>query len=308
MSHLRPPARSPHLLACRHAVRRAYQGGRLTIGLSGGPDSLALCAATAAEGLPAQVLCVDHGLQPGSAEVSRAALRRAREWGLDGRIATLELSPGPNMEARARRDRYQALAEAAAGGEIWVAHTAEDNAETLLLGALRGNPAGMSVRRGRLVRPLLGLRRADTEGACRELDVQWWQDPHNGDPAYRRVALRQRVLPVLAEITGGDPIPALAATAAKIAEDDAFLLDATPDATQLSCEDIAELAPALRRRALADWLRGQGISVTAAAVEGVERLCTHWRGQGPVAVGGDRSRRIVVRRRGGVLETSAEPR
>ncbi|MCF4007212.1 tRNA lysidine(34) synthetase TilS [Corynebacterium uropygiale] len=308
MSRLRPPARSPHLLACRQAVRRAYAGGRITVGLSGGPDSLALSAAIAAEGLPAQVLCVDHGLQGGSDAIAREALRRAREWGLDGSIRTLDLPAGPNMEARARDARYQALAQAAGGGEIWVAHTAEDNAETLLLGALRGNPAGMAVRRGSVVRPLLALRRADTEGACRELGVSWWRDPHNGDPAYRRVALRQRVLPLLGEITGGDPIPALARAAAKIAEDDAFLQGITPDARGLSCEDLAELAPAVRRRALADWLRDQGIDVTQAAIEGVERLCTQWRGQGPVAVGGDRSRRIVVRRRGGRLETSAEPR
>ena len=110
-----------------------------------------------------------------------------------------------------------------------MAHTADDQAETLLLGALRGRVAGMPERTvvegARVVRPFLQVRRADTEGACAELGLEVWQDPQNADTNFRRVALRREVIPQLSRIIGGDAVPALAQAAGDAALDDAARLD-----------------------------------------------------------------------------------
>ena len=184
-----------------------------------------------------------------------------------------------------------------------MAHTADDQAETLLLGALRGRVAGMSERSevegARVVRPLLGVRRADTEGACAELGLSAWQDPQNEDRNFRRVALRREVIPQLNHIIGGDAVPALAQAASDAALDDAALH--TPPTTD--CAALAAMAEPRRRRAIAAWLVGEGVEVTRKGVGDVGKLCTHWHGQGPVAVRSARQvgQRLEVARIGGKL-------
>ena len=168
-------------------------------------DSSAWVIAAWGEGVSAEALVVDHRLQPGSADVARTAVAEAARMGMAAQIRPVDVPPGENMEAAARRVRYAALVVAAAGRPVLVGHTGDDQAETLLLTALRGNPAGMRAVSGQVHRPLLGLRRADTVGACRELGLRPWSDPHNDDPAFRRVAVRTRVMDLLTEITGADP-------------------------------------------------------------------------------------------------------
>ena len=209
------------------------------------------------------------------------------------------------MEAAARVARYRALAATCAdeGLEVAVAHTADDQAETLLLGALRGRVTGMSERSevegARVVRPLLGVRRADTEGACAELGLSAWQDPQNADTNFRRVALRREVIPQLDHIIGGDAVPALAQAAGDAALDDAALR--TPPTTD--CAELAAMAEPRRRRAIAAWLVSEGVEVTRRGVGDVGKLCTHWHGQGPVAVRSARQvgQRLEVARIGGKL-------
>ena len=278
------PRRSPHFLACRRAVRPF--DGPAVIGLSGGPDSLALVAAAAAEQKDVSVLVVDHGLQPGSADVAERAAAVAREFGFASTVANVTVGPG-NVEAAAREARYAALLES--GRDVWVAHTADDQAETLLLGALRGNPSGMAQRNGKIVRPFLHIRRADTVGACEELGLDVWHDPMNSDPAYRRVAMRQSIIPALTDLLGGDAVPALATTANRIAADQALieqLADLTPTT---SCVELEGDAGPVRRRRLARWLLDEGVRVQGDQLAAIEALVTNWRGQGPIAVGGGRA-------------------
>lgn len=278
------PRRSPHFLACRQAVRPF--DGPAVIGLSGGPDSLALVAAAAAEQKDVSVMVVDHGLQPGSADVAERAAAVAREFGFASTVANVTVGPG-NVEAAAREARYAALLES--GRDVWVAHTADDQAETLLLGALRGNPSGMAQRNGKIVRPFLHIRRADTVGACEELGLDVWHDPMNSDPAYRRVAMRQSIIPALTDLLGGDAVPALATTANRIAADQALieqLADLTPTT---SCVELEGDAGPVRRRRLAIWLLDEGVRVQGDQLAAIEALVTNWRGQGPIAVGGGRS-------------------
>ena len=284
------PRRSPHFLACRRALRPF--NGPAIIGLSGGPDSLALAAAAAAEEKDVRCVVVDHGLQDGSAEVARRAVQAVEAFGLEAEVIRVEVGEG-NLEAAARSARYEALL--AYGHDVWVAHTADDQAETLLLGALRGNPSGMALRNGRVVRPFLGIRRADTVGACEELGLDPWHDPMNADPAFRRVAVRKQVLPLLSELLGGDAVPALAATADRIAADQAFIASLTDLAPTTSCAELKADAGPVRRRRLAAWLLGEGVPVQGDQLDAVEALVVDWRGQGPVAVAGGRA---VVRRQG----------
>ena len=84
--------------------------GPAVIGLSGGPDSLALVAAAAAEQKDVSVMVVDHGLQPGSAQVAGCAAAIAREFGFASTVANVTVGPG-NVEAAAREARYAALLE-----------------------------------------------------------------------------------------------------------------------------------------------------------------------------------------------------
>ena len=309
MSSKKPfwPRVSPHFLTCRRGVRAAALDHAVAVGLSGGADSLALLAALVAEGHDVLALCVDHGLQDGSRAQAERAAKQARKLGARARVLNVEAGATgqKSMEAAARVARYRALAAACAdeGLEVAVAHTADDQAETLLLGALRGRVAGMSERSevegARVVRPLLNVRRADTEGACAELGLSAWQDPQNADTHFRRVALRREVIPQLSCIIGGDAVPALAQAAGDAALDDAALR--TPPTTD--CADLAAMAEPRRRRAIAAWLVSEEVEVTRRAVGDVGKLCTHWHGQGPVAVRSARQvgQRLEVARIGGKL-------
>lgn len=311
------PRQSPHFLACRRAVR-PFTSPAL-IGLSGGPDSLALVAAAAAEGKDVRALVVDHGLQPGSSDVAERAVAQATGLGVPADIVRVDVdaAPGKSLEAAARTARYAALARAAFSDsasparDIWVAHTLEDQAETLLLGALRGNPVGMApvstMEAGReagreagsnslsVVRPFLGIRRADTVGACRELGLEPWRDPMNYDRAYRRVGVRHDIIPALNELIGGDAVPALARTAERIAADHELLADLVDLNPTNDCAALAaDPAPVRQHRILA-WLREEGVrlageplSASRSQLTDIERLCTHWHGQGTVTLGGGR--------------------
>ena len=244
-------------------------------------------------------MVVDHGLQDESAEVARRAVQAVEAFGLAAEVVRVEVGEG-NLEAAARSARYEALL--AYGSDVWVGHTADDQAETLLLGALRGNPSGMAPRNGRIVRPFLGIRRADTVGACGELGLDPWHDPMNADPAFRRVAMRNQVLPLLSELLGGDAVPALAATADRIAADQALIASLTDLAPTTCCAELKADAEPVRRRRLAAWLVAEGVPVQGDQLDAVEALVVDWHGQGPVAVAGGRA----VVREGGQLAILGE--
>lgn len=336
------PRRSPHFLQVRTALRGAVQrwrdehggnkhwadkhgtderwadehgGAKFVIAVSGGPDSLALAAAAAAEKLPAHVVSIDHGLQDGSRAVSEGAIGQVGQWGLSGQVVSVRVVGEP-LEAAARHARYQALGDLAGDRPILLAHTGDDQAETLLLGLLRGKASAMgevSDYQGHtLLRPLLGIRRAHTVGACRELGVAAWNDPHNTDEAFRRVAIRRQVLPLLDQIIGGDATAPLVRAAELLREDDDYLHTLTPKlerataATEQCTEpatqpaepstepatqqppalEIAELGPPpLARRAIAKFLQQHGARVSASTLEASIAFIHDWHGQGAVSVG-----------------------
>jgi tRNA(Ile)-lysidine synthase len=302
------------------AERHRIADDRWCVALSGGPDSLALTAVAAAQ-RPTTALIVDHGLQDGSAAVAETARGQALALGcVQARVLAVAVGGSGGPEAAARMARYQVLGQAADGAPVLLAHTLDDQAETVLLGLGRGSGArsiaGMRPSDPPWCRPLLGVRRAVTHAACAELGLRAWQDPHNSDPAYTRARLRGEVLPLLEEVLGGGVAGALARTAAALREDcdtldelaGAELAVATPD-QGLDTERIRRLPEAVRRRVIRGWLlAGGATNLTDKQIRGVDTLVTAWRGQGGVAVGSAlRSQRLVAARSDGVLRLRREP-
>jgi tRNA(Ile)-lysidine synthase len=190
---------------------------------------------------------------------------------------------GPEGDARALR---YALLDTVAG-TVLLGHTQDDQAETVLLGALRGSGAralsGMAPVRGRYRRPLLDLSRATTRAACLEAGLEPWDDPHNDDLGFRRVRFRA----LLAEL----PKEGLARTA-RLLREDADALDALA-APEDDVPALLALPAALRSRALKLWAERQcGAPVTSAHVDALRALVEDWHGQGAVALpGGGRASR-----------------
>lgn len=287
------PHRSPNFLQVRVAVRPYVSEDPVVIGLSGGADSLALVAAALVEGQQVHAVVVDHQLQEGSAGVAKQAAEQARAWGAQATVVPVDVAPG-NLEAQARAARYDALGSF--GQPVWTAHTMDDQAETYLLGALRGNPTGMLPRTAldgvELVRPLLGVRRAATRGACAELEIEPWDDPHNDRTDFRRVAIRKQVMPLLGEINGGPAVPGVAQAAYRAALHQEFLTSQLH--VEMSVSELAAMHPALRQASIAELIRQAGGTVKFAVVVAVERLVIQWHGQGAVAIGDGHSIRRVA--------------
>lgn len=296
----------PAVADVRRAVRDHLgdlpEGALVLVACSGGADSLALAAATGFVaprlGLRAGLVTVDHGLQEGSARRAREVAALAPRLGLDpAEVLTVTVGREGGPEAAARDARYGALAAAAdrlGAAAVLLGHTLDDQAETVLLRLARGSGtrslAGMPPVSGRYRRPLLGLRRARTAEACAALGLVPWQDPHNVDPAYTRVRVRHRALPVLEETLGPGVAEALARTA-RLCADDADALDAWAERAWrraraegggLSAEVLAGEPAAVRRRVIRRAAVAAGARASALAavhIEQVDRLITEWRGQ-----------------------------
>ncbi|MCK9795138.1 tRNA lysidine(34) synthetase TilS [Isoptericola sp. 4D.3] len=336
----------PALAAARAAVRAELADlargpsaltadGLVLVACSGGADSLALAAVTVTEArrvarsvrspgfaVRAGAVVVDHGMQPGSAEVAATAAARCRELGLDPvlvRRVTVDAGAG-GPEGAARDARYAALEAAAretGAAAVLLGHTLDDQAESVLLGLARGSGArslaGMPRRRGLYRRAFLGLRRAQTEAVCAAAGLEFWTDPTNLLPTGgtatvpARTRVRAAVVPVLEDALGPGVVEALARTADQL-RDDADALDAlaadllsgadltgvdhAPDdpGLVLGVGRLAAAPAALRRRAL----RAAAIAVgcppgatTARHVDALDALVVSWRGQGDVHLPGD---------------------
>ncbi|HYZ35647.1 MAG TPA: TilS substrate-binding domain-containing protein, partial [Pseudonocardiaceae bacterium] len=184
------------------------------------------------------------------------------------------------------------------GALVLLGHTLDDQAETVLLGLGRGSGprsiAGMRQLDPPWGRPLLEVRRAVTAAACAALGLRPWIDPHNADPAFRRVRLRTEVLPLLEDVLAGGVAQALARTAEQLREDldvlDSQAGDLLAVARRDADLDVATLAPypaALRRRVLRRWLLDAGVTeLTDAHLRAADDLIGRWSGQGPLRLPG----------------------
>src|SRR4051794_13841174 len=220
-------------------------GKPLLVLLSGGADSVCLLHMALERGADVSVLHVNYGLRP-SADEDEAFCRDLFPGLIVERI---RLGKG-NVQALAREARYE-LAERHAVGDYATGHTMSDQAETVLM-RLCSSPGrrgllGMSERRGRLVRPLLTMTRAQTEEYCRLNGLTWRTDPTNADPSFTRARVRHELLPLLEHVAPG--AERTIAETARLLRDEAEALDALLPETD-SLEEIAALPPALGRLVL----------------------------------------------------------
>jgi tRNA(Ile)-lysidine synthase len=232
-----------------------------------------------------EIATLDHGLRAGSDAEGRAVEKLSAELGLSWHTRALSLAAGPGVEARARRARYQALEEIRrAQGLDWIAtaHTASDQAETVLMRLARGSAlsgaAGILERRGRVIRPLLRCTRAQTQAYVQAQGLQPATDPMNADPQFLRARIRGEVIPALERAVGGTVARPFADFARFAAEDDQLLsrlalsalerLEVSPGA--LDAVGLRALERPLRRRVLAALLAQGGIPVRAERIEAAD--------------------------------------
>jgi len=313
-------AASNAMVEIRSAVRAqlidCVPGDVVIVACSGGADSLALAYALAkeAEKMALQVIgvTIDHQLQSESGVQARTVERQLESMGISTEIIQVTVEVTDGMEASARRVRYQALDEAALthnAVKIFLGHTRDDQAETVLLGLARGSGtrslSGMAPTAGKYVRPLLSITRETTVAACLDAKLVPWEDPHNQDRKYLRVRARLDALPAL-ERSIGPGVAAALARSASLLRDDADALDGwaarefsgrNPESMEVAA--LADLPRAVRTRLIRLGIYACGSpqgSVTADHVASVESLVTSWHGQGEVSLpGGVKARRISGR-------------
>lgn len=259
----------------------------IAVAVSGGADSLAL-AVLAAEtqrvtGTPFGAIVLDHQLQEVTAEVARATAVLCRGLGLEP-VATYALEirdHGEGLEASARRARYAAFVELATtmqAAGVLTAHTANDQAEQVLLGLARGSGlrsiAGIRKQRTHKIaghepihigRPLLDLTRKDTEAICAWAGIQYFEDPMNQEHSIARIRVRQHLLPALLDPdTGlGPGVFSGLVTTAALAADDTAVLEQLAEQTyhslgvegqqciEFPLRQLQKLQPAILRRVVA---------------------------------------------------------
>jgi tRNA(Ile)-lysidine synthase len=289
------------LVALRSAVRAELEkfsaGDLVLIGVSGGADSLALAFASEleAEKLAIKLIAVvvDHQLQPGSSEIANKV---SKTLNLETRIEKVNVEITDGLEASARRARYVAFEKVAkelSAVAIFLGHTKDDQAETVLLGLARGSGArslsGMAIRNGIYVRPFLNITREQTLATCKELNLEPWNDPHNDDQNFLRVRARKNVLPIMERELGPGISDALVRSA-NLLRDDADALDYLADQywakeKSLEISKLETLPRAVRTRVLRLALFEKGVSqLSSEQVSQVEALISNWKGQGEVSL------------------------
>ena len=320
------PRLTPAIADVRRAVRESWMrqgvvsGDRVLVACSGGADSLALAAAAIFEGARAGIevgaVIVEHGLQPETKRVAEETRQKLVELGASPvevravKVPVAKTAGGP--EAAARSARYAALDSAA--GEVdakfvMLAHTLNDQAETVLLGLARGSGNrslnAMAEVNAHYLRPLLGIERATTVAFCEDSGLTAWQDPHNRDTKFARVRARNNVLPVLEAELGPGIAQALARTAEQLREDEAVLAPMAKDffdsfvslkatSIEISLDEFGRAPLAVRHRVVAKALEIlQAPEFARVHIRAIDALVDDWHGQKQLTLPGVRVERTA---------------
>lgn len=273
--------------------------GKLIVALSGGADSAALAWLISQNGFEPGLVHVNHSL-PASQKMEKAARAVAERLDVDLEVLHVELEDGPSFEAAARNSRYEALDTV--DGHVLTGHTADDNAETVLINLIRGTGldglTGIPYHRPpHIYRPILEVTRSVTRELSTLAGLPFADDPANSDPAFTRNRVRGEVMPVLSQLN-----PQIVGTINRMAtnlEGDAeYLAAQTPHVSDrvLPVSVALTLPEALAGRLLIEWLRANDVEVSAGIMSRV------W----DVINGGSNSQElengVVVERKGAVVE------
>lgn len=213
--------------------RMEVPSGPVVVALSGGADSAMLAWLLNDLASHVRALHVHHGW-PDSDRLSEAASEVAAKIGLDFSILEVDAAPGASPEETARRLRYQALEGALAPEEsLATAHTLEDQAETVLMNLIRGSGTqglvGIPSKRGRIIRPLLGVSRSLLREAADLAKLPWIDDPANSDERFLRVKIRQQLIPFIEEEINPSTVDSISRFARLAAADAAYLDSRVPN-------------------------------------------------------------------------------
>ena len=323
------PRLTPAIADVRRAVRESLEAAGVQaedlvlVACSGGADSLALAAAATFEGprlggrpgetngVRVGAVVIDHGMQPGSAEVAGETAHKLSVLGLyPVEIRTVIVGTDGGPEAAARTARYAAIdkvAEELGANAVLLGHTLSDQAETVLMGLARGSGGrslnGMAVVSGIYLRPLLGITRETTENFCADSGLEPWHDPMNKDEAFTRVRVRQNLMPALEAELGPGIAEALARTADTLREDEEVLAELALNAYKKVAKELAtridigvhefkDLPLAIRHRVIAlAAVVLQAPMLARVHILAIDALVDDWHGQKPLTLPGIRVER-----------------
>ena len=322
---------SPSQGQLRLAVRQTLDahtkpGQKVLVAVSGGADSLALAAACEFEakklGLKIAAAVIDHSLQKNSDKVAAQTAKTLTSLGFEEVIVkNVSVGKAGGPEAAARTARYTALEtlrQKTKSNFIVLGHTSSDQAETVLLGLVRGSGSkslsGMSVKTGLLLRPLLVVDRATTEAFCKDSGIKYWSDPQNMDEKFLRVMIRKHVLPFLEKQLGGSVAASLVRTSDQLREDNTYL-EAQADKSfkkyakvsgsgiGFDAKALEKLPAAILNRVIKKALDSFGSESSRTHVLAVSDLVLSWHGQKPLALPG-----VRVVRKGNTITFEANRR
>jgi tRNA(Ile)-lysidine synthase len=307
---------SPSQGLIRLAVRNCLTsntkpGQKLLIAVSGGADSLALAAACEFEakklGVKIAAAVIDHSLQNNSDKVAAQTAKTLAALGFEEVVVKkIAVGKAGGPEAAARSARYTALEtlrQKTKSHFIVLGHTSSDQAETVLLGLVRGSGSkslsGMSEKTGFLLRPLLDIERATTEAFCKDSGIKYWSDPQNKDEKFLRVMIRKHVLPFLEKQLGGSVAASLVRTSDQLREDNTYLesqadksfkkyAKVSGSGISFDAKALEKLPAAILNRVIKKALDGFGSESSRIHVLAVSDLVLSWHGQKPLALPGVR--------------------
>ena len=254
------------------------KGDHVVCAVSGGADSMALLWALYllrdSYALQLSAAHFDHGLRGAESDADAAFVEQfCKDYGIDfhlGRGTVVAGSKG--LEAAARDARYAFFQTLP--GKIATAHTADDNAETVLMHLVRGTGlkglGGISPARDRLIRPMLGVTRQEVLAFLEQYSIPYRNDSSNGTDDFLRNRLRHHVMPILQAENPSFAVNT-SAMALRLRQDEAFLERQAPVTADI--RNLRSLEPALLSRALTRFLEDQGLSEpNSAHLELAQRL------------------------------------
>jgi tRNA(Ile)-lysidine synthase len=297
--------------AVQNLLKNFDAGDYVLVGCSGGADSLALVWTTSVVGkrleLKVGAIIVDHQLFPESNDVALNAKKQCEELGIQ-EVIIKKVNVEQNhegLEAAARIARYEAfenvLHETNAQA-ILLAHTQDDQAETVLMRLTRGSGAkslsGMAQVSGKYLRPFLHLRKKLVHDSLDLIGLKAWQDPANTDHQFLRVKVRHELMPKIIEVLGESAISSLDKTSQLLRLDNQALEELAQQFFEsqkdvktngLEISELEKLPEAIRTRVLRIFAIASGVHpgpFSFEHIEAIDALVKNWHGQGNVDLPG----------------------
>ncbi|MFZ9380351.1 MAG: tRNA lysidine(34) synthetase TilS [Ilumatobacteraceae bacterium] len=225
-------------------------GNAVDCAVSGGADSVALLVLAVASGCEATAWHVDHHLRPDGAREAALVQALTERLGCGFELRHVTVDDSANVEARARDARFAVLPHG-----VMTGHTADDQAETMLVNLIRGaGSRGLAAMTPSTSKPILALRRSETHALCSALGLEVVVDPTNDSPAFQRNRIRNEVMPLLADIAARDVVAVLTRQADLLRDDDALLDELARALDPTDAKALSSAPRALARRAVRLWL------------------------------------------------------